>query len=167
MSRYRTERNTVSKEEIELEFSYDPASGLFTRVSGRCAGCEVSAKDADGYIWVKGRSFLLRGHVAAWIVSHGKFEKGTHIDHINRHRSDNRLCNLRQVSPHMNFFNGRHTGRGKWGIGVNLDRPNHRFFVRDYVGGKRRAVLITKNHNSARLVGHRLWGKSNLELLGI
>lgn len=61
------------------------------------------------------------------------------IDHINGIRSDNRLCNLRDVSALENRRNSALHGRNKSGVsGVRkrTDRKGERWIARVYLDGK-------------------------------
>jgi HNH endonuclease len=91
--------------------SYDPATGLFTRlVSGRgrgaIAGSVAGGKSLCGYIriGVSGRFYM--AHRLAWLYTHGVWPAGD-IDHINGEKADNRLSNLRDVSTSVNMQNQR------------------------------------------------------------
>lgn len=80
--------------------SYDKDTGIFrwkkdlrAVSAGDVAGC----KDKDGYtvIFTGGKAF--KAHRLAWLFVYGEMPSGT-IDHINRVRDDNRICNLRIAS---------------------------------------------------------------------
>lgn len=91
--------------------SYDPVSGGFTwRCSpshnapvGSCAGCLsptgyriIRFKDVGG----------VHAHRLAWLIFHGAWPEDQ-IDHINGIKDDNRIANLRDVSPAKNQQNRR------------------------------------------------------------
>jgi hypothetical protein len=82
-------------------FHYDPDTGVFhwqvakTGVPRRRNGLAGSV-DA-GYVRIKVDGHQYRAHRLVWLYVHGVWPDGE-IDHINRNRSDNRLCNLRDVS---------------------------------------------------------------------
>jgi len=86
--------------------TYDPYTGLFTwlvdaysnKVKGKIAG---SIK--EGYINISIDRKLYRAHRLAWLYVNGVFP--SEIDHINRVKSDNRICNLREVSRSENCQN--------------------------------------------------------------
>lgn len=88
-------------------FCYDPESGLFTRRidrKSRKAGSVVGTKRPDGYLktCVDGKQVLL--HRLAWFYVYEKWPL-QEIDHINNVRHDNRISNLRDVSPSHNQQN--------------------------------------------------------------
>lgn len=86
--------------------TYDADTGIFTRIkSVSRAGKHVSDKpNRHGYLHfcIDYRSYLQ--HRAAWLYAYGEFPKG-HLDHINRVKTDNRLCNLRVVTNLENSQN--------------------------------------------------------------
>lgn len=127
------ERHLPTPEELRQLLRYDPETGLLfwkarplgmfshtpnparayrtwnTRFSGAEAGW---AK--DGYINITLSGQKLRGHRVAWAVYHGEWPDDQ-IDHINGIRDDNRICNLRDVSPTVNCQNRHMDRRNKSG----------------------------------------------------
>lgn len=90
---------------------YDPVTGLFvnlvTRSNSSKAGQVIGALDnSTGYLklGLDGKTYNL--HRLAWLHVHGEWPEGQ-IDHINGIRSDNRFCNLRDVSQRVNLHNRR------------------------------------------------------------
>lgn len=86
---------------------YDPGTGVFTwRVSlGTAKAGSVAGSFArHGYvqIGVAGRNHL--AHRLAWLYEFGEFPPND-LDHINRVRSDNRICNLRPATNAENNQN--------------------------------------------------------------
>lgn len=76
-------------------------SGANARI-GRAAGW-VTRK---GYlrVGIDGREYM--AHRLVWLYVHGAFP-AEQTDHINGNRTDNRPCNLREVSPALNSQNLR------------------------------------------------------------
>jgi len=124
---------------LEL-FEYDPEVGSFKRLktTGRKA-----IKNSVIFGSVKPKGYLRIGidgsqyfsHKLAWIISNGNIPIDLQIDHINGCRSDNRLCNLRLVTPMENSHNQRvgsnntsgyigvcwHVGDKKWRACIGVD----------------------------------------------
>lgn len=77
---------------------------------------EISGSECNGYI-VHTLSFngvkkQVRAHQVVWIAANGLYDKKKYqIDHINRDRKDNRLCNLRLVSAAENIQNSDRSSR--------------------------------------------------------
>ena len=90
---------------------YESDTGVFTwriRSNSRAAkdqraGCLCKAL---GYVLIGIDGKMYYAHRLAWLYVHGKWP-GQVIDHINRVRNDNRICNLRDVSRAVNNANKR------------------------------------------------------------
>lgn len=114
---------------------YDPDSGILTSKKGRGRvkrGDILGSAGPNGYIrlMVDGKKYL--AHRLAWLIQTGEWPDGE-IDHINRDSSDNRFCNLRDVSHIKNNQNkGCHS---KYGVGVK--RCRWRYSGRILVGQNR------------------------------
>ncbi len=65
--------------------------------------------NGSGYIYHRlrydGGRFRLLAHRVVWMAANGRIPPGLMLDHINRVRMDNRLCNLRLVDPIGNALN--------------------------------------------------------------
>jgi len=97
--------------QLKSILAYDPQTGLFQwiekkglRLPSRAAG----SRDPRGYIRIGYKGERYWAHRLAWLYVHGEFPPED-VDHINRDRSDNRICNLRLASRNMNNGN-----TGKW-----------------------------------------------------
>jgi hypothetical protein len=82
----------------------------------------------SGYVRVKYNGKTCSVHRLVWEHVHGPIPDGMHIDHINGVKSDNRIANLRLVTPSQNAQNRpRATGasfsksRGKWQSQICVD----------------------------------------------
>jgi hypothetical protein len=86
---------------------YDPDTGVFTakRACGsRPAGRVLNSKNRHGYVQISAANRSYTAQRLAWFYVHGVWPDGV-IDHINRVRDDNRLCNLRCVNRSVNALN--------------------------------------------------------------
>jgi hypothetical protein len=85
---------------IREHLDYDPDTGHLTyRKSGRgvSKGSRAGGLNKRGYrdVHIAGKDYA--EHRIVWLWVHGSFPSKT-IDHINRVRTDNRLCNLREAT---------------------------------------------------------------------
>ena len=96
----------LTQKELKEILNYNPDTGIFkwknTRngiKKNRIAGCKQL-----GYISICINHKPYMAHRLAWLYMNGEFPK-QNIDHINRTRNDNRICNLRDVSQSVNCRN--------------------------------------------------------------
>lgn len=94
---------SLSLQRMREVIACDPTAGLLSwKASGKVAGC----RRRDGYLAVRIDRRLYLAHRLVWLYARGEWP-AEHIDHINGDRSDNRIENLRDVSPHVNSQNRR------------------------------------------------------------
>lgn len=87
------------------DLEYNPETGVITRLVKRGRSTTSHAPNCNGYIIVMHNGKRTYAHRLAWILTHGSIPDGMVIDHINRIRHDNRLCNLRLVNAKGNAAN--------------------------------------------------------------
>ena len=113
---------------------YEPETGkLFwrTRFNGREAFTYTDKGYRRGAVF--GR--MLRAHRVAWAIYYGEWPKDE-IDHINGDKSDNRICNLRDVNRAENTHNLPLSPRNKTGhVGLFFDKKRQKWQSRIMVGG--------------------------------
>lgn len=98
----------MTPERVREVVNYDSLTGLFTWVEplspvvslGRKAGTISS----HGYIRISIDNVGYMAHRLAWFYVYGKWPNGQ-LDHINRIKTDNRISNLRDVTPSQNSKN--------------------------------------------------------------
>ena len=96
---------------------YDPESGLFySRLKLGLDGnpAKVGHINQKGYAFVSVNGWPYQAHRLAWFYVHQQWPSHE-VDHINGDRSDNRICNLRDVTKKQNQEN-RKSFVGKSGI---------------------------------------------------
>lgn len=164
-----------AREQLIADWSYDPDTGLFTRIraAGRhgChkVGTVAGTSTSHGYVVIRIAGVLHGAHRLAWLYVHGEWPLV--IDHINGDRADNRLCNLRNVSQKENTQNlqrapvtsksgllGAHRfGRQKrWSARIRIDGVSVRLGLFDtpeeahaaYMEAKRRHHSTGERHAS-------------------
>jgi hypothetical protein len=135
----------ITQERLKELVSYDANTGVFTwnkdRKGGVKAGSKAGCVFNNGYVYIglDGRSYT--AHRLVWLYVSGTIPML--IDHINRDRADNRICNLR-VSSHSDNghnsnvrrnnasgFTGVSKAGNKWNayITVNRKRFNLGYFA--------------------------------------
>jgi hypothetical protein len=82
--------STLTDDRLRELFEYNHTDGLFVRLS---TGRPVQTRN-QGYVVIAIDGKAYKAHRLAWLYVYGVLPDGV-IDHINRDRSDNRMCNLR------------------------------------------------------------------------
>lgn len=100
----------------------DPATGkvLTTRTLGglplaapKPIGCQAKHTKHNYMVTgikIGGKRYQMRLHRAIWLFVHGFIPDGMDLDHINGDRTDNRIANLRLVTPKENKANAIRLG---------------------------------------------------------
>lgn len=103
---------------------------------------EVAGRvDKFGYVILKYRQKAYRCHRVVWEMHNRAIPKGMFIDHINRNKSDNRIENLRLVTPQDNSRNMGKNKRNSSGFnGVCFDSKLCKY--RAYIGVDDKMVSI-------------------------
>ena len=129
---------SLTQDRLKELLNYNPDTGVFVwKVDRKAvkAGDVAGKRHHSGYwnLFVDGK--WLMAHRAAWLYVHGVWPDGD-IDHINRIRDDNRLCNLRTANRAENCQNQPtsrnnrsgvtgvlwHKAAKKWVAQINIDR---------------------------------------------
>lgn len=127
-------RHYLDQQELLKLFSYDPISGILTRKVNSYSGrnnAKIQAKAGDvagtvnkstGYISLRVNSVITYAHLIVWVMHYG-YTPEHDIDHINRYKTDNRLCNLREATRSCNVKNRPTLANNTSGItGVSFAR---------------------------------------------
>ena len=106
----------MTPEYLREILDYDPETGVFKWKVRSCGiRTEIAGTDRAGYRQIYVKSKMYCAHRLAWLYMTGEWPSGQ-IDHINRIRNDNRWCNLRNVTPRMNNYNGDPHKNNKLGV---------------------------------------------------
>ena len=100
---------------IRSLLDYDPDTGIFRwkiRGRGRRKSKIAGHITKRGYITIETNHNQFRAHRLAWYITYGYLPK--ELDHINRNKSDNRICNLRECSSSENGANRESYRVGKY-----------------------------------------------------
>ena len=118
----RLERCILAK---EIGYTYDAETGKIFGVKGK----EITGKHIKGYICITGGNYFkgqLLAHHFAWYMIYGNVDFEM-LDHINRIKTDNRICNLRIVNTQQNQFNTNAKGhywnkeKNKWSSSISVN----------------------------------------------
>jgi hypothetical protein len=98
----------ITQERLKELFSYDPDTGLFTRLihasANARAGDIAGNKGLAGYLRIRIDNKYYYNQRLAWLYVHG-FMPNDQIDHINGIRDCNKISNLREATNKENAQN--------------------------------------------------------------
>lgn len=153
--------------ELRSAIGYDPETGILTRKkkTGQnvVVGKEAGWKDSQGYRRVRVLGRCWASHRLAWSLHYGEEPAGI-IDHINGVRDDNRIQNLRIVTPSENTQN-MHSVRsdnetGVTGVRKRGGRYEARICINGktvYLGGFPSAQEASDAYRAAKMRLHPAW----------
>jgi len=146
-------KKQISQEYLKKLLAYDDKTGNFVwiakRKGNKGVGTIANSKMKDGYkrITIDGKAYLQ--HFLAWIYVFGK-APSNQIDHINHDKSDNRICNLRDVTQSENQRNRRLNKNSTSGVcGVGWHKTNKIWEARIKINGKQKHIGSFKNFYDA------------------
>lgn len=144
----------ITQAELKEILNYDPSTGVFTRkvkTNNRVnVGDIIKSKDAQGYLKVCINYKIYYLHRLAWFYIYGVFPKN--IDHINRDKTDNRLCNLREVTLTENNRNLPQIYTNTSGVtGVYWESKLQKWRAFIHVDNKKKHLGVFKSFDDAVL----------------
>lgn len=93
----------MDQDRLKQLVKYSPFTGFFTSLK---TGQRYRYYNDDGYLQIMLDGRRYRAGRLAWLYMNGEFPpSGMYIDHINRDRRDDRIGNLRLVTPSQNSLN--------------------------------------------------------------
>jgi hypothetical protein len=147
------EKEVIDQEIVRKLFYYDAESGMLLWRNGNRRNVkpwqEAKASNGHGYYTAKinGKTYLV--HRLIWLYVHGSFPH-KYLDHKNRIRNDNRLCNLRDVNTTDNAQNISLPSHNKSGhIGVSWIKSHNCWTVFVKVNKKNKWLGYYKNLDDA------------------
>jgi hypothetical protein len=133
---------SLTQERLMSLVSYDAETGVFTwRITRRnCKTGAVAGSLLKGYLRISIDSKIYAAHRLAWLYTYGCWPSGE-IDHINRVRNDNRLCNLREATRELNTQNANVRVDSPYGIrGVTKHKYSNKYRAR--IQANKKAMLL-------------------------
>ena len=129
----------LTQEYVRKVFNYDPETGILIRrikSNGFPSGEEVGKVDRLGYRRVKILGQDPPVHRIIWLYVYGYLPEHQ-IDHIDRNPSNNRLDNLREVTPQCNIRNQSVSIANTTGVkGVCPYKDTGYYFAYIYINAK-------------------------------
>lgn len=154
--------NTLTLNRLHQALSYDLITGIFIRLERagpQKPGDEAGGASSKGYhrICVYGKRY--RTNRLAWFYVYGVWPKDQ-IDHVDGHRSNNAIANLRPATNTLNSENERNARRNnKAGLlGVVRDGERWRAYIK--VAGK----TVALGRFASDLAAHHAYVKAKREL---
>ena len=141
---------------IREVLAYDPETGnlLWKKPVGKKIKSGDIAGSFDkttGYVRLKLRGRRLLAHRVVWFLHNAVWPKGV-IDHINRNKTDNRLCNLRDTTVGENTRNSERfqkdttgvfkSGKDRWAARITINRKTKFLGTFDSLIKARSAYLL-------------------------
>ena len=147
------------------KLSYDPVTGSLTwkkttqwTKAGQAAGTFV-----NGYVKISINRTTIPAHRIVMAMENGFWPFGE-IDHINGNRSDNRLCNLREVTHQQNCMNRSKASNNKSGyVGVSWHEVGQKWQVHISIGHKSIYLGLFANPEEA----HEAYQKAAQKAYGV
>lgn len=99
-------------EQLRQRFFYCPTTGSIRKKMNGWLGEPMRAMK-DGYIQTRFDGCNFPAHRLAYLLATGVWPTGV-VDHVNHDRSDNRIANLRDVSPLENRRNRSKHGESRY-----------------------------------------------------
>lgn len=134
----------MSLEALAKLVTYNPETGEFHALDGR----PIGSLQSRGYVSIARCGRRALAHRLAWFIVTGR--EPSHIDHINRVRTDNRWSNLREADAGLNQCNRSVARNNTSGVpGVALDRHGRKWQAYIKRFGKRMHLGIYERFEDA------------------
>ena len=161
----------ITQEHLRQLLAYSAETGVFTRKVSTSNSVKVGdiagSPSSNGYINIGVLGKLQKAHRLAWLYVYGVWPSED-IDHVNRDRTDNRICNLRAVTRQQNMHNTSRLSNNKSGHpGVHWDVAAKKWVAQVGHNGKSTYVgqfSLLEDAVAARKAGElKYWGVNRAE----
>lgn len=150
--------------ELLSAYRYIHETGELMNIStGSICGARRDPSE-NRYVYASTPWGLFLAHRLIWIMLHGTIPPGRQIDHVNGERWDNRLPNLRCVTPQQNQFNRRLSSKNRSGVkGVSWCSTRKVWIACVWKDGRAfhlgRFKCLNEATETVRAVRHKLHGE--------
>jgi hypothetical protein len=146
----------LTQQRLQELLKYDPETGVFTNRVTRNGRAKVDDNagyvNALGYVVIQIDGKKLHAHRLAWLYMHGHWPINQ-IDHINRNPTDNRICNLRDVTASENAHNISFSKRNTSGVrNVVWSKKNKKWQAQIMVNNKYKYLGLFDELTQAAMV---------------
>jgi hypothetical protein len=147
----------ITQKELKEILEYDENTGKFYWAKDRGKsirkGAEVGGLMTDGHVQIRIHKKHYYAHRIAWCYVYGYFPENG-IDHINRVKYDNRICNLREVSKSCNMANTGVSKVNKSGVrGVHFEKTRNVW--KAYIRSGKKMINIGNYKDKSEAVAYR------------
>lgn len=148
----------ITQERLKELLHYDCKIGIFiwkVSTNGRIRVGDIAGTfDSHRYIRIQVDRGLYRAHRLAWLYEYGYLPENE-IDHVNKNKIDNRICNLREVTRQCNLRNRGNYKNNTSGVkGVYWIKKYGKWEARIPIFGKQFYIGYHDDYDEA--VCHRL-----------
>ncbi len=151
-------------EYLRKALAYNPITGIITWKESESpkipCGTVAGHLYKSGYRMIRVRGVSYNAHRIAWALHYGEWPRHQ-IDHINRVRDDNRICNLRHCTNAQNQQNAKIRSNNTSGVpGVSYKPLDGKWVAYINVNGKRHQLgryVSKQDAIAAREDGKRLY----------
>jgi hypothetical protein len=138
---------TIDIELLREWIAYNPLTGALTwakqRGSRGVIGARCESSHKQGYLCIKFNGQRYQAHRIAFALHHGRWPTNQ-IDHINRAKDDNRICNLREATSSENSCNTPISNRNTSGhTGVQWHKGHQKWYAKVIRNGVAHRKLFT------------------------
>ena len=154
----------ITQKYLKSLLQYDPRTGIFTwrKSTAKCVqvGMKAGHHAISGYYFIRIHGKNYRAHRLAWLYIFGQYPT-SELDHINRIKHDNRICNLRAATISENRINTKlhaHNTSGyrgvqyvynKWKAKIHYQK--HQYYLGTY--NTKEAAALAYNQAAQQLYG--------------
>lgn len=115
----------------------------------RYAGKKAGATDSAGYLVIRSKNKVCKGHILAWRIQTGEWPT-FQIDHIDMDKGNNRWLNLRKSNPSCNMHNRQAQKNSLTSVkGVGFRKDIQKFYSRITCNGKTYFLGYTEDKDEA------------------